>query len=418
MINSPKENFGGWRVCISLAVIVSLGMALVNTFGVVYLSVAADFNLDLAVVGLGMSIFMMMVGLTAPILGKFADKGPVKPIMLGGVVLMVLGVGIMTRTENGYFLAFGMLVASLGIVMHGMVPSNGIITNWFIERRATALAILAVGLAFGGLWLPPAAAWLMENGAVENDWRYALQVLSYILAGIALVVIFFGVTRTPEEVGQNPDGAVNDSTEPQIVSTEKDDESFRLALRSRDLWFTAIAFGMLTMVSLANGTYIVPFLEQNAGVTKIEASLAISVISFASIIGSLSAGIIADKIGSKTVLIISQSIIVLAFLVYLSHPGYITIIIAAAFVGLGIGAFLPMQPNSAGSRFGRAIAGRVIGIYGLMGLPFSLSVIPLAGMLSSRVGTFDIIYQVGILILLLAIVMISVTAFEPESDNA
>ena len=46
------------------------------------------------------------------------------------------------------------------------------------------------------------------------------------------------------------------------------------------------------------------------------------------------------------------------------------------------------------------------------------STILLKKVIEKRVGTFDIIYQVGILILLLAIVMISVTAFEPESDNA
>ena len=117
-------------------------------------------------------------------------------------------------------------------------------------------------------------------------------------------------------------------------------------------------------------------------------------------------------------LIASQLIIMLAFMVYLSHPGYLISLAAAASVGLGVGAFMPMQPNSAGSRFGRAIAGRVIGIYGLMGLPFSLTVIPLAGLLSSKVGSFDAIYQVAIVILMVAIAMLSVTAFEPESDDA
>ena len=417
MTGIEQQAFSGWRVCIVLALVVSLSMALVNTFGVVYLTVAEDFDLDLAVVGMGMSIFMLMVGLTAPILGKFADKGPIKPVMLLGVILMVLGIAVMTRVSSGAMLALGMLITSLGVVIHGMVPSNGIITNWFIQRRATALAVLAVGLAIGGLWLPPATAWLMANGTVDNDWRYALQTLSYVVGAVAFIAIAVGVTRTPEDLGQFPDGVAANANDADIDSSEEDDADFKLALRSRDLWFTATAFGMMTMVSLANGTYIVPFLE-STGVGKIQAAYAISAISFASIIGSISAGLIADRIGPKRVLIASQLIIMLAFIVYLSHPGYLISLAAAAAVGLGVGAFMPMQPNSAGSRFGRAIAGRVIGIYGLMGLPFSLTVIPLAGLLSSKVGSFDAIYQVAIAILMVAIAMLSVTAFEPESVDA
>ncbi len=416
MINIDQQAFSGWRVCIVLAFVVSLSMALVNTFGVVYSTVADDFGLDLAVVGMGISIFMLMVGLTAPILGKLTDKGPIKPVMLLGVVLMVLGIAIMTRVNSGALLALGMLITSLGVVIHGMVPCNGIVTNWFIERRATALSILAVGLAIGGLWLPPATAWLMANGSVDNDWRFALQTLSYVVGGIAFVAIAFGVTRTPEDVGQFPDGLKVNASAADADCSEEDDADFKLALGSRDLWFTATAFGMMSMVSLANGTYIVPFLE-STGVGKIQAAYAISAISFASIIGSISAGLIADRIGPKRVLIASQLIIILGFMVYLSHPGYLVSLAAAASVGLGVGAFMPMQPNSAGSRFGRAIAGRVIGIYGLMGLPFSLTVIPLAGLLSSKAGSFDVIYQVGIVILMVAIAMLSVTTFEPEKSD-
>ncbi len=411
MNKQESMTFSGWRVSFALAITVSLGMALLNVFGVVLEAVAADFDLDIATVGIGVSIFMLSVGLTAPIMGKLADRGPIKPVMLAGVIMMVAGVAIITRIHSGGMLALGMLITSVGIVIHGMVPSNGIVTNWFVRRRASALAIVAVGLSIGGLWLPPAAAWLMANGSVENDWRYALQTLSYVLGVVAFIVIFFGVKRTPEDVGQHPDG------DPASAMEESDlnegDERFRQALRGRDIWFMAVSFGIITMVSLTNGVYIVPFLE-SGGANNLQASYALSAIALASIVGSISAGAIADRTGTKVVLMASQSAIILAFLVYLSHPGYLVSVAAAALVGLSVGAFMPMQPASAGARFGRAIAGRVIGIYGLIGLPFSLSAIPLAGLLKSLYGSYDIIYMVGIGILLVVLLLLSMTQFEHD----
>lgn len=390
-------------------------MALTNAFGVMLEPVAQDFSMDIATIGIGMSIFMLSVGLTAPIMGKLADNGPIKPVMLAGVVMMVGGIAIMTRVNSGGLLALGMLITSVGIVIHGMVPSNGIITNWFIERRASALATVAVGLAIGGLWIPPAAAWLMAHGSVENDWRYALQMLSYILGAIAFVVILFGVTRTPEELGQHPDGDAANAAVEEEGDTAVNDAAFKAALGSRDLWFMAISYGVITMVSLANGTYIVPLLESN-GIEKLQAAYALSAIAMASIVGSISAGAIADRIGPKFVLLAVQCMIIAGFAIYLMHPGYIVSLCAAAMVGLGVGAFMPMQPTSAGSRFGRHIAGRVIGIYGLTGLPFSLSAIPLAGLLSSVFGSYDAIFITGIGLLLVVSAMLSVTQFGHADD--
>lgn len=409
-----NNSFSGWRVCFTLALVVSLGMALTNSFGLVLVPIANDFDMDIATVGAGMSIFMLSVGLTAPIMGKLADTGPIKPVMLAGVLMMVAGVAVMTRVHSGGLLALGMLLTSVGIVIHGMVPSNAIVTNWFVKKRASALAAIAVGLAMGGLWIPPVTAWLMAHGTVENDWRYALQTLSYILGVVAFIAISVGVVRTPEDLDQYPDGDPANAASASGEDAEEDDASFKLALSSRDLWFMALSFGVITMVSLVNGTYIVPFLESN-GTSKMDASYAISAIAMASIIGSISAGAIADRIGPKFVLLLSQCIIIAAFCVYLSHPGYIISICAAAAVGLSVGAFMPMQPTSAGSRFGRGIAGRVIGIYGLMGLPFSLSAIPLAGLLSVAYGSYDIIYMVAIGLLLVVISLLSVTTFTQHS---
>jgi MFS family permease len=410
---STDQQFSGWRVCVVLAMIASLGMALPNAFGLVLEPVAKDFGLEIVNIAFGMSIFMLSVGLTAPILGKLADSGPIKPVMIGGVLLMVAGIAVITHAESGLVLALGMFVASVGIVSHGMVACNAIITNWFVERRATALAMVAVGLSVGGIWIPPATSWLMDHGTVEHDWRHALQILSYFLGVVALLLIGLGVVRTPEDLNQYPDGDPSASDAEGDADVEQNDADFKRALAGRDIWLLAIGFGVITMVSLAHGSYIVPFLESN-GIEKYQASFAISALAMASIMGSLSAGAIADRMGPKIVLIFSQLLIIIAFLGYLTEPGYVFSLVCAAMVGLGVGAFMPMQPASAGSRFGRAIAGRVIGIFGLMGLPFSLSAIPVAAWLSGMYGSYEIIFMVGVAMLIGVLVLLGLAEFEAD----
>lgn len=413
-MNSVTDNqFSGWRVCLVLAMIASLGMALPNAFGLVLEPIAKDFGLEIVNIAFGMSIFMLSVGLTAPIMGKLADSGPIKPVMIAGVFFMIGGIAIITHADSGWVLALGMFVTSLGIVSHGMVPCNAIITNWFIQRRATALAMVAVGLSVGGIWIPPATSWLMDHGTVEQDWRHALQILSYILGALALLLIGLGVVRTPEDLNQYPDGDPAASDAEADANVEQNDAAFKAALGGRDIWLLAIGFGLITMVALAHGSYIVPFLESN-GIDKYQASFAISALAMASIMGSLSAGAIADRMGPKVVLVGSQLLIITAFLGYLSEPSYTFSLVCAAMVGLGVGAFMPMQPASAGSRFGRAIAGRVIGIFGLMGLPFSLTAIPVAAWLSGLYGSYEIIFIIGIGLLIGVLVLLTFAKFEPE----
>lgn len=417
-MNQPSQQFSGWRVSIALAILASSGMAFSNAFGVVFETVSKDLDIDIALIGLGMSIMMLAIGLTAPIMGRLADKGPIRPHMLAGVAGMLLGIWIITTTSNGWILALGMLLCSVGIAFHGMVPSNAIANNWFEKKRAAALSIIAIGLSIGGLWIPPVTAWLMQNGSVENDWRYGLQMMAMGLAAISAVVILFGVVRRPEDLGQLPDGEVvpvgDEQTEHDSEAlAEVDQQSFHQAKGSRDLWFIALAFAIITMVSMCNGAFIVPFLEER-GSSKLDASFALSVIALSSMLGSLSAGLVADRIGPKKVLLTTLSLQLVAFIVLLLLPVYSVSLFASAVVGLGVGSFMPMQPMTAGARFGRGIAGRVIGIFGITALPFTLSGIPLGALAAGVAGSYAAVYIGAVIFLVIALALISVSSLSVD----
>lgn len=417
-MNTPSmaAPFSGWRVNIALALLVSTGVAFTNAFGVVFEAVAADMQLSRAQVGIGMSLMMLSIGLTAPIMGRLADIGPIRPTMLGGVIAMLLGIAVMTHTTSGWVLAAGMLVCCVGIALHGMVPSNAIANNWFVASRARALAVIAIGLSIGGLWIPPMTAWLMAHGTVENDWRYALQVMALGLALVAGMTIVFGVVRRPEDLGQHADGDAVHAQAQMSAGDDGQDESFASAKKSRDLWFLALSFAFITMAAMVNGAFLVPLLEER-GIAKLDAAYALSVVAFASMIGSLLAGLVADRTGPKIVLQIAMSTMIVAFTVLLWQHSYIVSLFMAGAVGLGVGAFMPMQPTTAGVRFGRAIAGRIIGVYGITQLPFTLGAIPLVATIADKMGTYNGAFVAAIVFLLIALTLTSVSSFSADGTQ-
>jgi AAHS family 4-hydroxybenzoate transporter-like MFS transporter len=87
--------------------------------------------------------------------------------------------------------------------------------------------------------------------------------------------------------------------------------------------------------------YAIPMIMKEWGVTRAAFSVAVASGLFGMAIGSLSAGVIADKIGRKPVLIASLILVGMSTTLIGYAPDVTTIAIIRFFAGLGIGAALP-----------------------------------------------------------------------------
>ena len=79
---------------------------------------------------------------------------------------------------------------------------------------------------------------------------------------------------------------------------------------------------------------------------------------------------------------------------------------------------IPMTAILIGACFGRAVAGKVMGIQAALSLPFLLSISPLVGIVRDRSGSFVASFQIlcGLLVvamLLIALLRIPRTASSP-----
>ena len=92
---ATPERFHGWRIVAICMVAQAFGLGLISSYGVLARSLAADFEISMTQVSLGMSIFILTSGAIAPVLGPALDRGPIRAIMLTGVGAMFTGMLLM-----------------------------------------------------------------------------------------------------------------------------------------------------------------------------------------------------------------------------------------------------------------------------------------------------------------------------------
>src|SRR5207237_4234620 len=108
-----------------------------------------------------------------------------------------------------FYLAFGLVrLADQGFVQASSPPA---IAKWFRRSQGTAMAILSLSSAAGGVVLP-----LLVNLVIRAwHWRVAWVMLVRIMFVLGLLPCVFLVKRQPEDLGLPVDGVtVSAHTEP------------------------------------------------------------------------------------------------------------------------------------------------------------------------------------------------------------
>jgi MFS family permease len=123
------------------------------------------------------------------------------------------------------------------------------------------------------------------------------------------------------------------------------------------------------------------------------AALLLSCYACAGIAGKLTYGLLADRF-DKRLLLWSVSVVKGgAFFLFLWMLTVPTMMVAAVFFGLGAGGTLPLWNALIGSCFGRQAFGRVMGLMGLIVLPFVMVMAPLGGYVFDQTGSYVLAFQ-------------------------
>jgi predicted MFS family arabinose efflux permease len=249
------------------------------------------------------------------------------------------------------------------------VPLAALIARWFEKRRGLMSGIAISGFGFGLMAVPPLATRITG----WFDWRTAM-----LIVGIADLLLIVALARFLKDQSKQYatvfSGAAAENIRPGLHNI-----TFREAIKTRQLWMIAAAWFFYGIFYYVSTVHIVRH-ATDLGMTALDAASLLTIIGITGVVGRISLGFGGDRIGNKTVVIISFAFLTAAYTGLLlsgSHGmllvfavayglfhgiGIIAATLAAEYFGLksvGIITGVMVFANSMGGAAGPVIAGRI-----------------------------------------------------------
>jgi MFS family permease len=234
---------------------------------------------------LGGFSFALLYSVTALPIARWADRGNRRTIITVALIVwsVMTAAGGFART----FWQLALARAGVGMVEPGAVPpSQSLVAEYFPpERRGTATALLNAGSAAGYLVGLGLGGWI----AAAYGWRAAFICAG--LPGLLLaVVVHFTLVEPRRELGFPIPSA----------QSENWHTSLRLLCRKRTFVLTLIGASVYTIFSFGVAMFLPSFMVRDLHATTAQISgVWATMISVASLVGSVAGGRIADALSTR-----------------------------------------------------------------------------------------------------------------------
>lgn len=328
-----------------------------------------------AVLAATASVAMIFSGLLSPFAGHWLGKhSPKAMILFGGLVLM-LGFAALTQARSLWQVSvIYALCWSTGNTLYGTLAANTSVSNWFVVQRGKALGIAAIGISIGSFCLPPLVSWVI----VDYGWRTACAFLA-LMIGTSLPFIWRWYRNTPEDIG------LRSEPEPAIGN---EGDNWKDVLKNRHFWLIGICVSICFAGFNGLLVNLIPMaIDQN--VDPKTAAFLLSTSAFFGVIGKITVGFSADRLGPRLALTLPLLTLICACALLWGAPDFQRMILAACFIGLSSGGSIPVWGALIGSYFGRKQFSLVMGMMNPMLVPLIVACAPYVSWTKEHSGTYN-----------------------------
>jgi sugar phosphate permease len=366
---TEARKFFGWKLLIALSTIVSvnLGVAYVGA-SVINAPMAKDLGLSRGTLGLGSTVFVLCVGLGAPLVARVINSMGARRSLFIGSLLVATGAFLLAVwVSEGwqYVLTYGVLLG-LGTAFGALIPAQTCASTWFERRRALALALVLTGSGLGGLLFAPLLTRVIV--LADGNWRaawYVVIVAALIVALISLLV----VRNRPSDLGQQPDGGAvqlapgggshTTGTASSVYRT-RERWTVRAAMRTPAFWLIGVAAVGECVPSVAAIAHAVPHLR-DLGHTAEAAAAALGLFAICTIAGKLSVGFLCDRVEPRYVWSAAIVLMGLAVVVATRAQTAGAMYLFTGMLGFGSGAALTCWHATVANYFGPTAFASILG---------------------------------------------------------
>jgi MFS transporter, AAHS family, 4-hydroxybenzoate transporter len=306
---APLRAFQWATLCVCMLVLVCDGIDM-QLLGIVAPLVIKDFGVTRGAFGIAMSAALVGFGLGAWGGGRLGDAvGRRYALALAALVFALATVGA-SRADGVWVLALWRVAGGLGF---GAAYANALAmaSEWLPERwRAVAVSTLSVGTPLGGT----VAGWVGPHLAAAYGWRgafVAFGAATLLLVAIVLVVLrdspsFLLARGRPKEAVRAARRGLREDVElaPERHGSDPDGGAPIGVLHRSNLRLNigiGVGFAAAALVAYGILNWTTTFLTA-AGFTLGQAGNVVSVAGVTSMVGSVAAGVLTRRFGSRRVM--------------------------------------------------------------------------------------------------------------------
>jgi len=405
----------GWRMVGLVSALRILGGGLHNYgFTVFFLPVTQDLGLTRAATSLAFSLARAQGSFLSPVVGHLVDRHGPKPMMIAASLLA--GIGYILFSWVHSYTTF--LIVYLGVISisftAGFVHAPTIVANtWFIRLRARAMTVVSAAVPVGGAIITP----LLAIAVSRWGWRWGAFISGTLFLVVGLPLCF-GVRRSPESMGMEPDGEPLqqvknlDRGAPQTEPHNEPHITTRQAMRTQIFWMLIVSMMARSAAFTTVTTHFIPMMVWK-GLSQTEASVLLAGFAIFNLPLHFVLGWIGDFVNKPKLTAICMLLGVVSLLPMLwSNSLWALWFFTALYCVLD--ASIPVYWASVGDFFGRKSFGTIRGTMNLFYTWGSILGPVIAGAVYDRTHSYATVLT-GLTVLLVIAALFAATLIKPWS---
>ena len=327
----------GWIIAGVLSLSWGISVGPRQAFPVFLLAFLKEFGASRTITAAVFSVHMTLYALGGWALGAVVDRFGSRRVIVWSTVVWALVLLLSGTAQNLWqlYLIYGAIggVATSGLAY---VPSNALISRWFIRYRGRATGIAQAGVPLAAAIFGP----LAQLGVAAFGWRWTHVGFALLVAATAFPLIVALLRDDPGEKGLTPDGIPPGHAERSSISaTPPQAEGFAGLGLPAGYWPVFVANILRGMTMYAISIHQVVFLV-DAGFSRMAAASFFSLGSLLAVPGGLAAGAVSDRTGRPRAYAGIAALYVIAYCSLLlvrdpSRVGFLSIFILAGGLAAG-----------------------------------------------------------------------------------
>ena len=360
--------YGWWLVGVAAFLLTLMSLTVFQGLGTILVALERQFGWSRTALSGAFSLARVEGAILGPVEGLLVDRVGTRKMVFIGYILMGLGFLWLGQVETLWAFYASFMLITLGSGLGGWLAIIAMVNNWFTRQRTFAMASAMSGIHFGGLLVP-----LLALGIEAFEFSGAATIIGVFLLTVVGPAAK-AIRNHPEDMGLQPDGDSDNSSESVLTEDDEPDFTAAQALRTPAFWILTVMQVASSVAIVTLALHLVPKLT-DMGMTLSGAGTVVLTYTIVALPSQFLSGYFADRLPKTLMIAIFLAIQGIALTIIAFADTILLAYIFALLYGIGFGGRNPLTTAIRGEYFGRKAFATIMGIsqfpmnIGMIGAP-------------------------------------------------